>query len=56
VFTAVNVIIPNFRLFSPISRGKKGDFLETQCYDQSFASTNSIMSNKRHFYRQIFRR
>jgi hypothetical protein len=46
----------NFLRFFPISGEKIGVFLKYQCYDQLFSKFSFVLSQKRQFFRKIFRR
>jgi hypothetical protein len=46
----------NFLRFSQIFCEKIGVFLKNQCYDQNFAYFSFVLSQKRQFFRRIFRR
>jgi hypothetical protein len=46
----------NFLRFSTIFGEKIGVFLKNQCYDQNFAYLSFVLSQKRQFFRWIFRR
>jgi hypothetical protein len=46
----------NFLRFSTIYGEKIGVFLKYQCYDQFFSKFSFVLSQKRRFFRKIFRR
>jgi hypothetical protein len=46
----------NFLRFLPIFCEKIGVFLKNRCYDQNFAYFSFVLSQKRQFFRLIFRR
>jgi hypothetical protein len=46
----------NFLRFSPIFGEKIGVFLKNQCYDRNLAYFSFVLSQKRQFFRKIFRR
>jgi hypothetical protein len=41
-------------IFDNFRREKIGGFLKCQCYDQNFAKFSFALSQKRHFFAEIF--